>query len=423
MCAPKPFTQSSLALALAFSAAPALAQQSAQDFQLPPAPAPSASPQVEGPADDSGIIPVGPRALPTSASSAPATVPTPTPSESAASRPVVQPLPASRGSTQQNEPTAPRRAAQADQAPRLDRGRSGAANSPVENATASPSNQAAQTNGQTETSTPSPATLPAPLSVPAPLPAPPPSGAEPAPAGKGINDGLLASWPWWAAGLALALLLALLAGWVFRRKRFANAASAGLAHPVGARANEGAALNKETAASAKSDPAHQLPNLALQLEVEQLSRSMMAMTLKCRVTLNNRSERAAREIAICADLVCANRRLPMDAQIANAASFLPEVGNADRLGPHKTQSVAATLTIPMQQVVAFKHGNRPMFVPLVRVRMDCKDQEPVFKTFVVGIAADPTLQSSSKLHPVPLDGIPGSYQSVRSRPIANPTPS
>lgn len=398
-------------LLLALSAASVSAQQSMQDFQLPPAPTPTATPQVEGPVDDSGIIPVGPRAVPTSASIEPAASPTPPPSpeqtqasrsqpDNAASRPIVQPTPSSSGRDAQ--PSAQRRAPQATP---TSRSTPAISNQPAIDAEAPTTEQSGEASVDA---------LPAPAGAPtSQTPLPPAAKTEPL--DIRVSEGLPASWPWWLGGLALALL-ALFAGWVFRQRSAAPVQSAGLSQNPAAGAADDAALPAESAIVSKAD-------LAVQLEVEQLSRSMMAITLKCRVTLSNRSDRAARDIALCADLVCANRQLPMNAQIANEASFLPEVGKTNRLGPHKTQSVAATLTIPIQQVAAFKHGNRPMFVPLVRVRMDCKDQEPIFRTFVVGIAADPTLQSSSKLHPVPLDGIPGSYQGVRSRPITNPTPS
>jgi len=405
-------SQTALALILAFSAASAHAQQSVQDFQLPPAPTPTATPQVEGPVDDSGIIPVGPRVVPDATPTANTANPTPTPSpaqtqptrsqsENAVPRPIVQPSPASSGRGRDAQPSTQRRAPQA--AP-TSRGTQPTPDQPAAVSETASDEQAADATADASTQ----------ANVAAPS-APIAQSSEPALSTAKAAEGLPASWPWWIAGLALAFL-ALLAGWFFRQRSAAPVKSAGLAQNPVATATGGKAENPQSAAASQ-------PDLALQLEIEQLSRSIMAMTLKCRVTLSNRSDRAARDIAICADLVCANRQLPMDAQIANEASFLPKVGNADRLGPHKTQSLAATLTIPIQQVAAFKHDNRPMFVPLVRIRMDCKDHEPIFRTFVVGIGADPTLQSSSKLHPIPLDGIPGSYQGVRSRPIANPTPS
>ncbi|MEP4785374.1 MAG: hypothetical protein ABJX46_11655, partial [Erythrobacter sp.] len=164
-----------------------------------------------------------------------------------------------------------------------------------------------------------------------------------------------------------------------------------------------------------------LPNLDLKLEIEQLSRSMMMMSLKCRVTLANRSDKAARDVTVSADLVSANRALPMEAQTAGETAFLPEIGSDERIGPHKTFSAPATLTLPLQQLSIFKQGDKPLCVPLVRVRMDAKGAEPLYRTFIVGIAADPSLTASTKLHPVPLDGIPGSFPNVRHRALDDQT--
>ncbi len=413
-----------ISLCLALSASPLAAQQSAQDFQLQPAPTPSATPQVEGPIDDSGVVPVGPRVLTPTPTPAPTPTPTPAPAPApsapssqptqpgtAPSREVVQPVPSSQGSLREAASPATRRTAQPLPTSRRENERMVESESSVASSDdIAPSSEADE--GQSESET---LALPSADAV-SPVPAEPVLPTGDSEASTSLPD----SWPWWLAGLAAAIL-ALFFGWMFRRRKEGQVANAGLAEapaPKGpGHSTPEEAIEVETATPIA---ATNTPNIELKLEIEQLSRSMMTMTLRCRVTLANRSDRAARDIAICADLVSANRQLPMDAQVAGATAFLPEIGSAERIGPHKTQSVSGTLTLPIQQLAAFKHSNRPMFVPLVRVRMDCAGSEPQFCTFVVGIAADPSLKSSSKLHPVPLDGIPGSYPNVRSRPIAIP---
>lgn len=434
-------SSSSIAIIASLVSAPVMAQ-SANDFQLPPAPAPSNTPAVEGPVDDSGIIPVGPRTTPT-----PAPTPSPSPAPTATLPSVLTPTPTPTGSPSSGAPS-PRATSQPVVQPTGSTARPAASRSP-----AAPISSRTPTGTRTPNTQRTPQPLPERTLVPleesdaAPneagaIPAAPdseaatnaPSGAASAPAADTAEvaaDTSAASampdWLLWVLGAAAALL-ALFFGYGWWRRR-ADAAPAELMaapiKPATEEPKEAATEAAETIAQSDTAPvaapvAAAQPDLDLKLEVEKLSRSMMMITLKCRVTLANRADKAARDVTVSADLVSANRGLPMDAQVATPTAFLPEIGEAQRIGPHKTQSFPATITLPVQQLAAFNHGNKPMFVPLVRVRMDTKDAEPEFHTFVVGIAADPTLTASTKLHPVPLDGIPGGYENVRSRRIDNP---
>ncbi len=390
--------------------------QSANDFQLPPAPTPTNTPTVEGPADDSGIIPVGPRATPTRA--APDAAPTPAPAPTATLPSVLTPTPTPTGSparapspqstsqpvVQQTRPTS-RPTPAAPTARRTPQPLPARTLAPLEEEAAQPNN--------TPVVDPS-----APEAAPTTIAPESQTAAQTAPitdATQTATASAMPDWLIWALGAAAALL-ALLLGLAWWRRKADVAPAEVMAAPAKTAIAEPEELAPETAAIAGA-PA----DLKLKLEIEQLSRSMMMITLKCRVTLANRSDKAARGVTIAADLVSANRGLPVEAQVATATAFLPEIGEAGRIGPHKTQSFPSTITLPVQQLAAFKHGNKPMFVPLVRVRMDTKDAEPEFHTFVVGIAADPSLTASTKLHPVPLDGIPGSYENARARRIDNPT--
>ncbi|MEO9463557.1 MAG: hypothetical protein ABJ242_12585 [Marinomonas sp.] len=431
-------SSSSIAIIASLVSAPAIAQ-SANDFQLPPAPAPTNTPAVEGPVDDSGIIPVGPRTTP-------APTPTPSPAPAATLPSVLTPTPTPTGSPSSGAPSPPRATSQPVVQPTGSSARPATGRSP-----------AAPTSSRTPNTQRTPQPLPERTLVPleesdaAPneagaIPAAPdseaatnaPSGAASAPTAEAADtatdtasSSAMPDWLLWVLGAAAALL-ALFLGYGWWRRRADAAPAELMAAPIKP-ATEGpeeeATETAETIAQSDTAPvaapvtapiAAAQPELNLKLEIEKLSRSMMMITLKCRVTLANRADKAARDVTVSADLVSANRGLPMDAQVATPTAFLPEIGEAQRIGPHKTQSFPATITLPVQQLAAFNHGNKPMFVPLVRVRMDTKDAEPEFHTFVVGIAADPTLTASTKLHPVPLDGIPGGYENVRSRRIDNP---
>lgn len=388
------------AIAAAVSAIPAIAQQTASDFQLPPAPTPSPTTQTEGPVDDSGAVPVAPREVVAPAPSPASTAePTPTPASatgnSPSSRPIVQPIPRSTPSVRASNPgrVSPQRQPQSRPT------------NQSENAVGDAPSTAAVTPQAQETSTAiggetNPTTSPAPPQTPA-------TGSQPETDASSMQA-LPENWALWAGGAA-AILLAILLTWIWRRRREEPLSQLATAPDTA----------MENANSSNLANAAEQPDIKLKLEIEQLSRSMMMLTLKCRITLSNRSARAARNVCVSADLACANRSLPMDAQIAGATSFLPEMGSATRIGPHKTHSIAGTLTLPIQDLAAIRHRGRPMVIPLTRVRVDCDGCEPEYRTFVVGIAADPSLQSSSKLHPVPLDGTLGSYPNVRSRLVTN----
>jgi LPXTG-motif cell wall-anchored protein len=269
----------------------------------------------------------------------------------------------------------------------------------------------------------------------------PTQSTSPEPANAPTTETSMRTMPRWLIGVGAALL-ALLAGLFFwRRRKSAQDGNAELAEapiaktasedtepqtagpevadkaPAATAVNSAAKAPPLAAAPAETSSDTAAPNLDLKLEIEQLSRSMMMMSLKCRVTIANRSDKAARDITVSADMVSANRALPMEAQTAGETASLPSIGSHERIGPHKTFSTAATLTLPIQQLAAFKQAGKPLCVPLVRVRLDAKGAEPMFRTFVVGIAANPSLTASTKLQPVPLDGIPGSYPNVRQRPL------
>ena len=404
------------------SASPAAAQD-ARDFQLPPASSPTPSPQTEGPVDDSGIVPVGPRALPSptaspSATPAPSPAPTPTatlptPATQPSARPVVQPLPESGSSA---APTArtPQRESASETARTVRPTPTPQSNSAIaEEAIPVRSQDSGVANEASESSA---ATLPETI-------APPVSTSQSAQDSSTPDTHTIPKWLIWILAGA-AGLVGLIGGLIWWRRREKPAPVLAAAPNTSELSTEPESPADQNVGSDGSAPIAALDNaentIGLKLEIEQLSRSMMMMSLKCRITLANRSDKAARGITICADLVSANRGLPTESQIAGATAFLPEIGNAPRIGPHKTFAAAATLTLPLQQLAAFKHGGRPMFVPLVRIRLEAENAEPIFRTFVVGIAADPSLTSSSRLHPIPLDGIPGSFDNVRSRPIAKP---
>lgn len=140
----------------------------------------------------------------------------------------------------------------------------------------------------------------------------------------------------------------------------------------------------------------------------------MALTLKYRLTLANRSDRSLRDLAISADLASARRNLPVEQQIATAATNLPECAALDRLGPHQSATVSGELRLPISEVELFQQGQVPLCVPMARLRIEGEGMEPHLATYLVGIGSG---VAGGRVHPLPLNGPPGSYDRVQVRPL------
>jgi len=199
------------------------------------------------------------------------------------------------------------------------------------------------------------------------------------------------------AALIAALLAA--AAWILTRKRKQSPAAPTIERPIIA--------DSPLAAGALAPKL----NFAPTLEVTSVSRSVMMVTVHIRLAIANRSDRALRDLAIAADLVSARRG---EDQRAGPATQLPEAARIERIGPHQTGRIEATLQLPVGSLEVMFQGQVPMFVPLVRVKISGPAIEDRYQTYVVGVGAG---MQGSRLHPLPLNGPPGSYQSIGARPV------
>ena len=360
--------QTAIAAVLTASAAgailaPATAQTPVRDFTLPPGETPTPTPApAQGPVDDTGVVPVAPRPID---SNTPEPIPSPTPSEATPSPlptpnsgAVVQPLP--QQSTQRTAEPAPPQTQPAEQAP-------------IDAPTITPSPQASSTPGVGTDFSTSQVT----------------GSAE-------ASDAASDNWLWIAGGLAS--LLALLAGAMFFLRRKATSASIPtIERPiVGKNAGQPIAAGKG--------------RFVLDLKVTSIVRSVMMVTVKATITVANRTDRALRDLTVSGDLISASKSMPMEQQIAREGTNLPPLVTMERVGPNKTQTAEVTLQLPTGQIDGFRQGNIPMFVPLARICADCEAADAQIKTFVLGVEA-----AGAKLHPLPLNGMPGEYQGVGSR--------
>lgn len=140
----------------------------------------------------------------------------------------------------------------------------------------------------------------------------------------------------------------------------------------------------------------------------------MALTLKYRLTIANRSDWAVRDLVISADLVSARRNLPMEQQLASGATRLAAAANIDRIGPQQTATITGELRLPISEIEIFQQGQMPLCVPLARLRIEGAGIEPQLRNFLVGLGSGAI---GGRVHPLPLSGPPGGYEGAQIRPL------
>jgi len=354
-------------------AAPVAAQNSANDFKLPEGPSePAARPQ--GPVDDTGIIPVGPRVI----------------------------------RTQSEQPAASTPAAEEQEPP--PRTQPEARRSPVPTAIPATHPETASTATEAEV-----------ISVPATVEEepesaeiPPVIGQSDAPAGASIPEeaqttvaedesGTLSTplplWVLWLAGVLGITALALgLIVFLRRRKQRAPLLIAG------------PAIDKTSTLLLFNEP----PRFTTRLEIQGFTRSMMMVTVKFSLQVANRSDIAMRDVRIYADLVSTRRQLPKEKQVATNKSAMELVGEIERIGPQQSRSVTGTVQLRTHDIVLFFQGKTPVFVPLIRLHVEGKDADPLLQTYAVGMGS---AMAQGKVSPIPLDTNPGSVRGVMARAL------
>lgn len=361
-----------LALALALPyAAPIAAQENPGSFSLPPA-SPSPTPAPAGPADERAGIAIPPRA-------APGATPTPLPTTAPSPVPTFAPQPAPSAAPRTGASPAPRPAGAPLPVPPT--------RAPAAAATAAPPVPAPAPTG--------PSALPStPSILPGTLPEVMPDIAPDGAATEG--PALPYWWPYAAGGLgALAVLGGSVLAWRRRRPKVLR-----LAAPA--------------AAAAEPDAVPDLSRLDLTLEITGATRSLMRFTLGYRLTIANRSPHALRDARIAVQLACA-RASAGSGPSAGAAQGLGEVA---RIGPQQAQSITGEAGLPLSAVQPLRQGTTPLFIPLVHITLEAEGQRALTKTFVVGPRS-----ASGRVHPIALDGPPGSIAGLVAQAVAIPPAS
>lgn len=367
-----------IALALSLPM-PALAQQ-AQDFSLPAAPTPTASPRVQGPVDEeSGVVPVRPRVIRTA-----------TPTPTATATPTSAPAPVA---TQQPRPAVTNPASLPAATQRIQ--------PPIQAERPSPSVQPTPFEQPPVPPRDFPQTRPESEASPIAVPQPSAGNVQATvPAEIAADKDDASDWTLWALLGGAAVLLA--GAFAFWRRKQAHAPAPEIERPVVA------TQPTRTPVPPAADV------LTIRCETEKLTRSAVFATLKYRLTLVNRTDSALNDVVIGVDLVSAHSGAPMEEQVATSATALEARHNLPRIAPRQNLSVEGQVQLPLAGAQVIFQGRHPLLVPLMRVRVDGAGEGALVKTFVVGQG----VPDGGRVQPFRLDEAPRSYSPIAHRELA-----
>jgi len=436
--------------------APGLAaQQSPGSFTLPE-PTPSPTPAPQGPVDERAGVPIAPRVIPRETPeptppSEPARESSPAPSATAPQpQETQQSQPQSQGSRVPAREPVQRETVQPD--PQRGREPASGPDEAASSSEASPSETTNDPNTETEVAQPGFEGLPLPGEGAGATAAPdrgigmagqtePRAGAggevSPVPASSGQAIGQR-----WALLAAIALLLSLIAGivwlaWRGRRspkpdeagaRRLLTNVSQALAErmpaafpdtprsgrkPASARP---ATSNPVVGAGARADAGAAEPaRIDLKLAIVNATRSLKVLSIECRIDVANRSDRAVRNLSVFAQLDTARQ----NAGEPGARARENPIGSIERIGPQQGSAIVVTLQMPLGDVHPIRQGNEPLFVPLVHLALDGDSGIARSQSFVLGTLST---ANQGRLHPLPLNALPGSITGLKVQPIRKQPP-
>ncbi len=462
-----------LALAIATSAVASSAQNSPNSFSLP-APSPTPTPAPQGPLDERAGVPIAPRVIP---ERQPTIEPAPTSTQPAAPTPAptqsVTPVPAPRESESERRLPSPRTNTTQTPATNRTTPSTQVSNGPVARPNVAGPSVAGPSVAEPGISGPGFGTELIPDDGEGPIGpddwyAVTPDGETGSAAESNISSSTAggASSPVRdiaatgadairsnvSIGLALMGLLSIVLGWLFWRRRkqdqietvgdgpsLAYGVHKAIAQTLPSDSNEPQAAPTpqptpapKPAAAPKPDPVEPKPQkptpspppviatppgeparVDLGLEIAGGSRSLMMFSIDFRLDIANRSDSALRHLNVSGQLVCAQH---------GDASAAPVEGRQlieaiERIGPQQSRRVSGQLQLPLNEVKMIRQGSKPLFIPLLHITIEASGQLALKRSFVIG---NPSANSQSRVHPLPLDGPPGGLPSLRAQLIKQP---
>ncbi len=415
LSAPRAAGSWSLACVIALLAASgALAQSGPGSFTLPePTPTPTPAPQ--GPVDVKSGVPIAPRSIPEQT-----VKPPPAPAASQAEPqidiPVGQP---NQDTGNADAPEAvsrpPANSREQEQPARNITPLQGADPGTSANTATQPA--APTNNSSAQASSPQASSIEA-LDNAAIDPAPTALGTGEASSEAAVPSSSFPGWLWAAIALGLAIVLGAFAFFLRTRKARALAPASVLAKDtLPLQPTETAENTKKSRhvvpakgddALAPSTPA-QRP-LHVEFDVVSATRSLMMLTLECRVSFSNRSDHAARDIVVSGSLVCAQR----SATGSTGSNANAPTQTIERIGPQQSRAITMQLQLPLSEIQPIRQGEKPLCIPLAQVAFETHDNRAETHSFVIG---SPSLANTNRLHPIPLDTPPGGIAGLLARAV------
>lgn len=224
-------------------------------------------------------------------------------------------------------------------------------------------------------------------------------------------------WTWLAA--ALAVIAATLGGvWFLRNRRLVAAATPTIEPPLARSPSPPPAPTPSPPAAPPEPPkpvyVADIAPLAIDAAPVSLARSMRFASFRYRLTLKNRSETRIEDITVGVDLVTAHSSASTEDQLANAQQALPETGKIGTIEPGEEVEIAGEVSLPLDRIRTIRQGSAHLYVPLLRLRAEARNVEPVARTFLVGTLPE---AGARKLQPFRLDELPQTYRNIGTAPL------
>lgn len=230
-------------------------------------------------------------------------------------------------------------------------------------------------------------------------------------------------WLIWLGG-ALALMLLVALGWLFRRHRAAQAEPPAIEPPLVRQADaqpaepepveetptEQEPLLKPTFSATETTS----PGLNLEAEVVKLSRSMVYARLTYLLHVTNGADEVVEQVEIAGDLIGASNATPVADQVADNSTMLDSRHVIERLAPGETQIVRGELALPLASVQPIMQGRTPLLVPLMRWRVSAEGTGETVQTHVVGLKP---ANQGGRLQPFRLDIPPQTFDRIGNRAV------
>lgn len=159
--------------------------------------------------------------------------------------------------------------------------------------------------------------------------------------------------------------------------------------------------------------------LEVTLAARRMSATLMNTLLNYELVIANNSEGPIGPVTVAGDMIGAHASLPTRMQLEMSGNDIAPQHRIEQLGPGESATVSGELRLPLAAITPIRSGTASLFVPLARFRVEAlRDGAPpraVNRTFVVGESPD---RPDAALKPFRLDLGPRLYSRLGQREVA-----